>query len=285
MLYVTKADGRRQPFDRQKIIRTCTRMGASQEVAEKIANQIEKRAYTGIPTKKIIKLIFMYIEKYKPEFRHIIDLREAICLLRPKPDFELFVAELLRSHGFKVKTNQMLRGMCVEHEIDAIAERTIKDTKGRSVKEALCVEVKHHYKPHTYTSLGVFLEAWATFEDLLDGYKAGKNKTPFSGLIVVSNTKLSDHAQDYAICKKIMGIAWKTPLEHGLERMIEENKLYPITFLRGLDINHQAKLGDVGIVTLKQIVEMDESEIYRMTRIPKIKIRELKQKSREILKK
>jgi len=276
-LYVTKADGRSQAFDRQKIMRTCLRLGVTQDVAEKIVSRIEKEAYDGIPTKKIIKLIFRYVRKYRPEFKHIIDLRDAICMLRPKPDFELFIAQLLREYGFKVKSNQMVAGKCIEHEIDAVAEK--------NSKEVYYVEVKHHYKPHTYTGLDVFLEVWATFEDLIDGYKEGRNKIPFTGVIVISNTKLSDHAYNYAMCRNIKGMAWNTPRERGLESMISDKRLYPITLLRGLDPDDQAKLGDAGIVTLKQIIELDEAEIRRMTRLSKKAVKELKQKSKEILSK
>jgi hypothetical protein len=259
-------------------------MGAPEKIAEKVVSQVEKRAYDGIPTKKVMKMILSYLRKYRPEFKNITDLREAICVLRPKPDFEIFIARLLEAHGFKVKSNQMVHGECVEHEIDAIAKRTIKDKHGHTINEVFYVEVKHHYKPHTYTGLGVFLEAQATFEDLVDGHKAGKNKHPFTGAIVVSNTKLSNHAQDYSICRKMMGLAWKTPLEHGLERMIEEKKLYPITFIRGLSADYQARLGDNRIVTIKQMLETDDDELHRLTRIPKKKIRELKQKASVIMK-
>ncbi len=285
MIYVTKVDGRRQPFDRQKIMRTCLRMGATPDIAKKIADKIEQQAYNGIPTKKIIKLIFSYIRRYKPEFKHMIDLRDAICLLRPKPDFELFVAQLLKAQGFKVRSNRIVPGKCVEHEIDAIAERPIGSslTSTAQQKEVFYVEVKHHYKPHTYTGLDVFLEARATFEDLIDGYKVNKHKIPFTGAIVICNTKLSEHAKRYAKCRGVKGIAWNTPTDHGLERMIEEQRLYPITLLRGLEPAEQAKLGDAGIVILKQIAELSEEELNRQTKIPKKRVRELREKSIEIL--
>jgi len=267
---VTKFDGRRQPFDKQKVFNTCVRMHATPEAAQDIADKVEQRAYDGIPTKEVLRLVFAFLRKYNPEIRHVTDLRTAISMLRPKPDFELFVAQLLRAYGHEVKSNQMVRGMCVEHEIDAIAE------KGGRI---FYVEVKHHYKPHTYTSLDVFLEARATFEDLCEGYKNGNNKIKFDKAIVVSNTKLSDHAKMYAECRGIDYIAWKAPIDRGLERMIEEKKMYPITLLRELDVDIEARLGDAGIVTLKQLAEMSESEIRRMTNIPKKTVRELKKKA------
>ena len=302
MVNVTKADGRKQPFDRNKIIRTCLRMGADEETAERVATQVQLKAYEGIPTRKVIKMVLSYMRKYKPQFKNIIDLREAICILRPKPDFELFVARLLEGHGYEVRTNQMVMGKCVEHEIDAIAEKARttkavrqakqakdKGKRGRAAaakgkdKDVFYVEVKHHYKPHTYTGMGVFLEAQATFNDLVDGNREGKNPYPFTRAIVVSNTKLSDHALRYSECRSITGIAWKTPLDHGLERMIEDNKLYPITYIRGLTADQQSRLGDAGIVTIKELLETDDEHVYQLTRIPRKHIKELKRKAKGIM--
>lgn len=274
MIYVTKFDGRKQAFNKQKIMRTCMRMHATPKIAKAIADNIEAHAYDGISTKKIMQMIFAYMRKHRPEVKHITDLRTAISMLRPKPDFELFIAQLLRAHGYKVKSNRMVLGKCIEHEIDAIAE------KG---KDVLYVEVKHHYKPHTYTGLGVFLEARATFEDLLDGYKTGANKIKFNKAMVISNTKLSSHARRYADCRSIIYIGWKAPVERGLERLIEEKRLHPITFLRDIDPADEIKLGDAGIVTLKQLIELSLDELWKKTKIPKKTLKEFKLKAQKIL--
>jgi transcriptional regulator NrdR family protein len=56
-VYVTKFDGSKQPFDKNKIVRTCLRMGAKRDVAESIAEEIENRVYDGIETKKILQML------------------------------------------------------------------------------------------------------------------------------------------------------------------------------------------------------------------------------------
>jgi hypothetical protein len=45
--------------------------------------------------------------------------------------------------------------------------------------------------------------------------------------------------------------------------MIEEKKLYPITFLKILDKESQEKLVNSGIVLLKQLIEQDPKELSR----------------------
>lgn len=274
MLQVKKFDGSLQPFDKSKIIRTCLRMHASLEQAEEVANKIEEKAYDGIPTQKILELIFTYLKKYRPEIKYRIDLREAISRLRPKPDFELFVAMLLREYGYSVQTNQIVAGKCVDHEIDVIANKNNK---------VIFVEIKHHFQPHTYTGVDVMLEAQARFEDLKEGFVLGKHSYNFSKVLVICNTKFSDHALRYANCKGINYIGWKAPFEAGLEKLIEEKKLYPITLLKNLDFDSEQKLGDAGIVTIKQLLEQDVDELHKKTGIPGKKLKLFIRNAREII--
>lgn len=268
MINVIKADGSRQLFEKYKIVRTCLRMKASEDAAEEIADKISRQVYNGITTKQILKMIFRYISEYRPEIKHQINLREAVSLLRPKPDFEQFIALLLKKEGYDVKTNKIVAGKCIEHEIDAIA------SKGN---EKLYVEVKHHYQPHTYTGVGVFLEAQATFEDLIE------SNSNFSKAMVVTNAKLSEHAKRYAECKNIGAIGWRYPEEGGLEVMIENNELYPITLIKGLDAATQIRLADNGFILLEQVAGVDFKKLSRLAKVGKSKAKEIVRKANEIL--
>jgi hypothetical protein len=61
--YVTKADGSRQLFDREKVAKTCLRMGVNRRIAYEVADEVEARLYDGMPTSKVLKLIFPVIAK------------------------------------------------------------------------------------------------------------------------------------------------------------------------------------------------------------------------------
>lgn len=274
MLNVTKADGTKQPFDRSKIVRTALRMRASPEEAEEVARKIESKVYSGIPTKKILQMLFTYMRQIRPHMRHVTDLRTAISLLRSKPDFEQFVSQLLLAEGYNVATNRIIPGKCIEHEIDVVATKP---------GETVYVEVKHHLQPHTFTGLDVFLQANSTLQDLRDGFLATKHAYNFQKALVVCNTKISDYAKRYASCRGILHLGWRSPENRGLEFLIEENRLYPITFLRTLDADTQAKLGDNGIVTLKQILDREISELKNVTKISRDKLQVLVSNAREIL--
>jgi hypothetical protein len=98
-VFITKADGSRQLFDKEKVIRTCMRMGASRELAIVVANRVESRVYEGMPTSKVLDLIFRFMRKGNPGVRHLFDLRRGLSLMSSKPEFELFVQVLLAHHG------------------------------------------------------------------------------------------------------------------------------------------------------------------------------------------
>lgn len=243
-------------------------MHATPEQAQLVADKVVEQMYDGITSKKILQLVFHNLGKHRPELKHQIDLREAVAKLRPKPDFEKFVGLLLQEYGYRIFMNQIVDGSCVNHEIDVIAKND---------DEVLYVEVKHHLQHHTFTGLGVFLEANSTFEDLNGG------KLNFSKAMVVCNTKISDHARRYGECRGIRHIGWKSPEDKGLEQMIEEKKLYPITILKGMSPVVEARLGDAGIVLLKQLAVKDIKALAKSTGVPTSVLQELALSADEIL--
>jgi len=62
-------DGRTEPFDREKIVKACLATGAPQEVAEEIANEVEKRIHDGVSTREIRAIVLDLLEKKNPEWR------------------------------------------------------------------------------------------------------------------------------------------------------------------------------------------------------------------------
>ena len=274
MVLVTKADGSKQDFSKSKIIHTILKMGLDIHTANEIADKIERKIFNGVHTKKILQMIFSEAQAHRPEYKNRIDLRDAISLLRPKPDFEIFILQILKENGYDVSPAQLIEGKCVEHEIDGIA---------RKGSEAVYLEVKHHLNPHIFTGLDVALNTWATYMDLIQGNEAGKNRYKFNKALIAVNTKFSDHAIQYAVCKGLSLLGWKYPAENGLEKMIEDGKLYPITFLKSLDRETEEKLGDNGIVMIKQLLEKDAREISRNARISDKKLNKLIENSKEIL--
>ena len=238
-------------------------MGATRAVAESVAKNVEAMIFEGIETRKILQMIFKLLRKQKPIFRHQIDLRKALSLLNPVPDFELFIQLLLSEHGYEVTPNQIVKGKCVEHEVDAIARKNGK---------TCLVEIKHHFSYHTRTSLDVPRISRAIFEDVTEGYKLGLNNLKIDYSMIVCNTKLSEHAKRYANCRGIDHIGWGSPKNNNLEQMIEKKKLYPITFLKGLNTETRHNLTSNRIILLKHLTEKSPAELKKQTGIHKEKL-------------
>jgi hypothetical protein len=257
-VFVTKADGTRQLFDKKKIIKTCLVMGATGEVGEEIANKIEMQIYDGIETSKILQMIFRLSRRYKTRGRHLICLRKSLSLLNPKPDFERFIQILLGEHGYEVTPNTIVKGRCVEHEVDAIVRKN---------GLTYMVEVKHHFNFHTYTGLDESRIAWAVLEDVAEGFELGLNDFKINKAMIVCNTKFSEHAKMYAKCKGIHLIGWSSPIDHGLQTLIEEKKMYPITCIRGLKTSVRNKLLNAGIILLRQLMEKSPKAFEKETGI------------------
>lgn len=221
MVQVTKFDGRREEFDREKIVRTCLRVGVSREGALKIAESIEKSAFDGISTSEIYSSVKKELSRFEKTTAMVYGLREAVSSMDPKI-FEIYVKKLLEASGYKCEYDRIIPGLCVEHQVDVIA------TKGT---EHL-VECKRHHNPHRFCGLGVCLQVQARLEDIMDGYRSGANKENFSRAWIITNTKFSDHAKKYANAKKIKLTGWKYPDKESFEILADSARAYPVTMLK-----------------------------------------------------
>jgi Holliday junction resolvase-like predicted endonuclease len=256
--YVTKADGSRQLFDREKVAKTCLRMGVNRRIAYEVADEVEARLYDGMLTSKVLKLIFRLLQKRTPTIRHFLDLRKGLSLMVSKPEFEKFVQILLVHQGFQVSPNRVVIGKCVGHEVDAIAK---KDSI------TYFVEAKHHSNYHTPTGLDESRIARAVLEDVTEGFALGKNDVKIDRAMIVTNTRYSEHAKRYGKCRDILQIGWSSPKMLALQNMIEEKKLYPLSCIKGLNSEIKMKLVISGIVLMKQLVEENPSKIAKNTGI------------------
>ena len=259
-VFVTKADGSRQLFDREKVARTCLRMGASRKIAEEIAGRVERSLYDGVPTSKVLQMTVRLLRDYKPAIRHFLDLRKGLSLMDSKPEFEVFVQVLLAHSGFEVSPNMILAGKCVEHEVDAIAK------KGGVT---YFVETKHHVNYHTLTGLDESRIARAILEDVTEGFEVGSCDLKIDRAMIITNTRYSEHARRFGKCRNIIQIGWNSPADLSLRSMIEENNLYPISCLRGLKRETKSKLINSGTVLMKQLLDEKPSTLARKTGVPK----------------
>lgn len=253
---MTKADGSKQMFDKNKVVRTCLRMGANRSLASEIAEKVESRLYEGMPTARVLYLIFRFMRENKPGVKHLIDLRKGLSLMSSKPEFEEFVRVLLKYQGFEVTSNQILKGRCGEHEVDAIA---------RKDEVTYFVEAKHHLSYHALIGLDDSRIARAVLEDVSENFELGRTDFKIDKAVIVTNSRYSEHAIRYGHCRGIVQVGWNYPVNHGLENLIEKKRLHPLSCLRGLRGEDRLRLVDSGLVLIRQLLDEDQLELARKT--------------------
>jgi hypothetical protein len=259
MKNVIKADGTKQPYDRYKVMRTARNYGVPEEYIVEVAADIEKHLYEGMRTRDILRLIHTVARRYQPAVDARTNVRRAIGLFRPKPDFELYVQALLAGSGYEVGEGRILKGRCGEHEVDAIA---------RKDGITYFVEVKHHHNHHRMTGLDEGRIARAIVEDVQEGYKEGRNHFTVDKAMIVSNTKLSSHAKRYAACWDIKHIGWDNPAEENIASMVADRMLCPVTLIKGVNARMRKNLVHAGIVTIGQLLTHSPGELAEMTGMP-----------------
>src|SRR5688500_14401334 len=122
-MIITKASGEQAPFSEEKLLRSLTRSGATAEVAEEVLKQVEAQLYPGSSTQKIYQLAFRLLKKRSRRTAAHYTLKQAIMELGPSGfPFEQYVGELFRAQGFQVQVGSLVKGHCVTHEIDVIAQ-------------------------------------------------------------------------------------------------------------------------------------------------------------------
>lgn len=259
-VFVTKADGSTQLFDKAKVVKTCLRIGANRRTAVQIADEVESLVYDGIPTHKVLQIALRLLREHKPTIRHFLDLKKGLSVMNSKPEFEKFVQILLVHHGFEVGPSQVIRGKCIGHEVDAVAKKD---------GVTYFVEAKHHSNYHTPTGLDESRIARAVLEDVAEGFLLGKSTLEIDRAMIVTNTRYSEHAKRYGKCRNILQIGWSSPKELSLQNMIEEKKVYPISCIRGLSNQTRIKLVNSGVVLIKQLVEEEPSKLSEETELSK----------------
>lgn len=264
---IIKANGEREPFDPHKIRRSLIRSKASPEVAEAIIEQIEKEFEREITTSELYQRAFEYLKKHQKGVAVRYSLRKAIMDMGPTGfPFEQFIAEIYRAKGYEVTTEFTARGNCVEHEIDVSAWNN---------KELIFIEAKFHNDHGTKSDLKVALYVKSRWDDLkgieFSGFREGKIK--MSKGVLITNTKFTESAIQYAKCQNMELVGWNYPEVGNLQDLIEETRLHPITCLTSISPSEEKRIMEAGIVLCKQAKE--NQDILRQVGISSEKIKDM----------
>ena len=235
---IIKASGVKEPFSANKLRNSLQRAGADNNAINDIVEHIEGELHEGMTTKEIYRHAFSLLKKRAKSVALKYSLRKAVMELGPDGfAFERLVAAVLAKQGYKVQVGGMLKGWCVEHEVDVLAE---KDS------EHIFVECKFHNQPGVKTDLKVALYVHARFQDINklhmeDAKKENRVPRVHNGWLI-TNTKLTSTAIDFSKCAGLYVVGWDYPHTGNLQDLIAEAHLHPITCLSSISVQQKKAL-------------------------------------------
>lgn len=245
---IIKASGEREEFNDEKLFSSLKRAGASNKLAEKIIAHIKEELQDGMTTANIYKHAFFLLHKFERRAAARYSLRRALADFGPTGfPFEKFIAELFKDWGYEVKTDQLVQGSCVAHEIDIVAWNEAK---------LIMVESKFHNDAMLKSDLKVALYVKARFDDLLEQtFDYGRPRRALDEGWLITNTKFSQNAISYGKCVNLKMIGWNYPEKGNLQDLVEDSGLHPITCLTTLDLNEKKMLLGNGLVLCRDAKE------------------------------
>ena len=224
---IEKFNGEIEEFKVEKLKTSLKRSKASESEINSIVENIMPTIYNGMSSKEIYKEAFSLLKKHNRTSASKYSLKRAIFDLGPTGfPFERLISALLRHKGFETKVGITLQGECVTHEVDVLAEKD---------GNTYAVECKFHSDPKSVSNVKVPLYINSRFLDIQkfwnkDPEKASHLKQGW----LVTNTRFSLDAINYAKCVGLHLLSWDYPENNGLKQNVDQFALYPITTLTTL---------------------------------------------------
>ncbi len=271
--YVTKMSGEKVLFDEKRFRNSLKRSNADPDTIEEVVEKIKTELYDLIPTKEIYRMAFSMLRKKAGSSASRYKLKRAILELGPSGfPFEKYVSELLKFRNYQTRVGEIIKGHCVSHEIDIVAEKEDRH---------LIIECKFHSDQHRFCDVKVPLYIHSRFKDVeteLRKKKEFQDKTILGGL--VTNTRFSGDALQYGQCMGMFMLSWDHPGEKSLKSIIDQSGLHPITSLLTITMEEKNQLLTRGIVLCKSL-SVDPS-LLRSLNISSNRINKIMQEVQDI---
>ncbi|SHN12027.1 ATP cone domain-containing protein [Cyclobacterium lianum] len=243
-MIITKSTGLQEPFNKGKLKQSLMRSGANSEQADEVVSEVMEMLVEGMSTRKIYKTAFRLLRNVSRPMAARYKLKHAIMELGPSGfPFEQFVAELLKHKGYKTQVGVIVKGHCVNHEVDVIAEKD---------KHHFMIECKFHNRQGYSSDVKIPLYIQSRFLDVETSWKQlDGHAEKFHQGWVVTNTRFSEDAAQYGRCMNMNLVGWDYPKNNGLKDWIDGSGLHPVTCLTTLTQKEKQQLLDRKIVLCK----------------------------------
>ncbi|MDF1516868.1 MAG: restriction endonuclease [Lutibacter sp.] len=251
VVIVKKISGDLEPFSIQKLSKSLQNSGASKEEIEKIVEAVQPELYDGISSNLIYKKAFGLLKKHNRVSASKYSLKRAIFELGPTGfPFERLISALLKQKGYKTKIGEILKGECITHEIDVLAEKD---------GNVFTVECKFHKNPTNISNVKIPLYINSRFLDVQKVWNNSGKSTHLKQGWLVTNTRFTKDAIDYAKCVDLTLISWNYPPNNSLKNNVDKYGLYPITTLTSLTKKEKTQLMEKDIILVKELSKNPDS--------------------------
>jgi hypothetical protein len=252
---IVKIDGTKEQFSLSKFCLSLRKAGAPRDVADSICRNVEKAINPNESTNSIFRKALKYLMREDLDLAARYSLRRGIEALGPAGFvFEQYFETILQSYGFITKRGTIVRGKCVSHEIDVMAQTGSK---------RFLVEAKYHNVTGLKTHVDVIMYAQARLLDIVEAEPKEARKKYEYGMWVVTNTKFTDTAITYARCKGIRLTGWNYPRGESLEDVIIQKKLYPVTVLPSLPKVLLPELARRNIILAQDLLPYEAKDLIK----------------------
>ncbi|MFM2414684.1 MAG: hypothetical protein RI911_377 [Candidatus Parcubacteria bacterium] len=240
-MMVTKADGSKELYNERKLLKSLGKVGVQAEESSEILNFIRDEVRHGMSTSDIFSHTLERLKERSGPSAARYSIKRAVLALGPSGfPFERYIAEVLKAHGAtSVMTDVTLNGACVPHEVDIIAH--LKGTR-------IGIEAKFHNSAGLKTEIKDMLYVHARFQDLVKS----KEQQIDAGWLI-TNTRFTTHAQQYAMCANVQAIGWDYPRGRGIQHLIESVGVMPLTSMVTLSHEEHQALLKAGYVLVKDL--------------------------------
>lgn len=244
---VVKHSGAVVDFNPDKLIDSLLKSGADQYTADVILKEIRKEIFEGISTKSIYKKAFALLKNNTNSHAARYNLRAAIDMLGPEGFFfEKYIARIFESENYEIKTNVILQGNCVSHEIDVLIKKN---------NAVAMVECKFHGGKKGVSDVKTPLYVFSRFNDLrTKNYTLFSNKEKIINCWIVTNTRFTTDAITFAECSGINLMSWDYPEKGSLKSRNNLDCLYPVTCLTTLTKAEKDTLLRLDVILVKELI-------------------------------
>lgn len=237
---ITKVSGEKENFDSKKLFRSLEKAGIEPKVIQRLIEQIEKNDQLKT-TQQIYQYALKKLSQTNPVSAARYNIKNALLQLGPAGfPFEQFIMHILQAEGYKTKTNQIIHGKCITHEIDIIIQKE---------QRMSIVECKYHNRQYLKSDVKVPLYVQGRLADITQK----RENHDIINAWIVTNTKFTSQAIKFGHCANITLLSWDYPEIAPLPSLIQKYNLFPITALVSLSNKEKEMFIKNGFVLCKDV--------------------------------